>query len=196
MKKLGVFILISALLTFTAAMALAHDDDKNWERFTWGHFHGKYEMIGSGICNHSPEGWYDANNELNGPNPPFTPVDPNATWAANSTLRGTFQFKRNGTGTFTAINYISLLPGGNPVETISQYQVSQGPVVGSFTYKITNNGEIKIITGLGVVMTGMITTDQNIMTLVNANQILDLTTTPYMSYAIQNIARVLIRVGD
>jgi hypothetical protein len=191
MKKLAIFVLISALLTFTAAMALAHDDDHNWERF-----HGTYEMVASGICNHSTLGWNDAKGVLNGPNPPFTPVEGSKTWAANATMQATFLFKRDGTGTFTGTNYISLLPGGDPVKGISKYQVDQSPIAGKFKYETTHNGVITITTGGGVVMNGMITADRNTMNLVSVNQILDYTKTDYESYAINNMARVLIRVSD
>ena len=192
MKKLAIFVLITAHLTFTVAMALAHDDENNWKRF-----HGTYEMVASGICNHSTLGWNDANGDLNGPIPPFTPVKGSKTWAANATIQATFIFKSDGTGTITnGINYISLLPGGEPVEKISQYQADESLIAGIFKYSITHKGVITITTGGGTIMDGMITPDKKNMTLVNANQILDLTKTPYESYAIQNMIRVLIRVSD
>lgn len=31
---------------------------------------GTYEMVATGICNHSTKGWYDANHVKNGPTPP------------------------------------------------------------------------------------------------------------------------------
>jgi hypothetical protein len=198
MKKLAIFVLISVLLTFTAAMALAHDDDNNWDRFYGNRFHGTYEMVASGICNHSTGGWVDAKGVTNGPNPipPFTPVAGSKTWAANATMQATFLFKRDGSGTFAGTNYISLLPGGEPVNKIRHYQVSQSPIAGTFKYEITNNGVITITTGGGTVMNGMITADKNTMNLVSANQILDYTKSDYESYAINNMVRVLIRVSD
>ena len=45
-------------------------------------------------------------------------------------------------------------------------------------------------------MNGMITRDWNVINLVNANQILNLTGTPYKSYAIQNLVRILVRTSD
>jgi hypothetical protein len=196
MKKLALCMIISTILTFTAIIALAHDDDNNCNHSQWKRFHGTYEMIASGVCNHSTSGWTDAGNKLNGPTPPWIPVQGAQIWAAHSTIQGTVQFKRNGTGTLSGTNYISLLPGGQPIEGVKEYQVSQSPVSAAFTYEITNNGEITIITSGGLIMNGMITSDRKVINLVNANQILDLTKTPYKSYAIQNMIRVLTRVCD
>jgi hypothetical protein len=195
MKKLSIFMLISVLLTFWAAMALAHDDGNNWDRFHGNRFHGTYEMISSGICSHSTLGWTDKNGDVNGPVPPFTPVKDSVIWAANATIQATWLFNRNGTGTVSGTNYTSIYPGGDVVPTIGQSPIGFG-----FKYEITNNGAITVtITtppSIGFVMNGMITPDKNTMTLLSANQILDLTMTPYKSYAIQNTLRVLIRVGD
>jgi len=195
MKKLAIFVLISALLTFTAAMALAHDDDNNWERFHWKRFHGTYEMISSGICSHSTLGWVDAKSVTNGPNPPFTPVTNSVIWAATATAQATWIFNRGETGTVSGINYSSIYPGGGVVPT-----VGQGPFAFEFRYEITNNDAITVTvtTGpsKGLVMNGMITTDKNTMTLLSANQILDLRGTPYLSFAIHNTSRVLIKVGN
>jgi len=191
MKKLSVLTGAALLTTLViGSMAFA------WHWTWWDGFHGTYEMVASGICNHSTDGWLDKNGALNGPSPPWTPVAGSKIWAANATIQATVNFKRNGKGSLKGINYISLLPGGQPVDGIKDFQVSQGPVETDFTYEITNDGEITITTTGGTIMNGMITRDWNVINLVNANQILNLTGTPYKSYAIQNLVRILVRTSD
>ena len=191
MKKLSV-LACAALVSTLVFGSMAFAWHWNW----WDDFHGTYEMVASGICNHSTDGWLDKTGALNGPNPPWTPVAGSKIWAANATIQATVNFKRNGKGSLKGINYISLLPGGQPVDGIKDFQVSQGPVETDFTYEITNDGEITITTTGGTIMNGMITRDWNVINLVNANQILNLTGTPYKSYAIQNLVRILVRTSD
>jgi hypothetical protein len=157
---------------------------------------GTYEMVATGICNHSTKGWYDANHVKNGPTPPWTPIKGSHVWAANATMQGTVTFFSNHSGEiFPYTNYISLIPGGEPVAEIGRYQVSEDTFKSSFTYTMTGN-VITITTGGGTVMHGGISSDRKTMVLVNASQLMDYTKTEYKSWAIQNMIRVLVRTND
>lgn len=178
---------LAAMLVFGSAASAWY-----WQ---WKGFHGKYELVASGICNHSTDGWTDKDGVFNGPTPPWTPVKGSKIWASNATIQATVYFKRNGTGSLSGVNYISLLPGGDPVNGIAGQQVGIGPVGGEFKWEITNDGEITI-THPSHVMTGVVSPDWNVISVVNANQIQDLRKTPYESYAIQNLIRIFTRMGD
>lgn len=192
MKKLAIFVLISTLLTFTAAMALAHDDDNNWKNF-----HGTYEMISSGICLHSVDGWVESN-----PEPPptgdgfvgFKPVNASKVWAGTATARATWIFNHDGTGTVDGTNYASIFPGS----TVKAPYVAKSGFKFNFEYEITNNGVITV-TGTsgsanGIVMNGMLSIDNKIMTLLSTDQVQDFTAYG-LGFLINNNVRVLIKVG-
>jgi hypothetical protein len=157
---------------------------------------GTYEMVATGICNHSTKGWYDANNVKNGPTPPWTPIKGSHVWAANATMQGTVTFNSDGSGLiFPYTNYISLLPGGEPVPEIGRYPVSEAALKAGFTYTIAGN-MITITTGGGTIMHGGLSSDRKTMVLVNASQLMDYTKTEYKSWAIQNMIRVLVRTDN
>lgn len=192
MKKLTILVLISSFLTFTAAMALAHDNDNGFK-----HFNGTYEMISSGICLHSVDGWVEVNN----PPPPngngfvgFVPVDPKKVWAGTATARATWIFNRDGTGTADGKNYASIFPGGlkDSYEAESLFKFD-------FTYEITNNGVITVIGtsggAKGLVMNGMLSNDRKIMTLLSAAQIQNFSEAG-LGYLINNNMRILIKVSN
>ena len=122
MKKLSLIVIIAALSMFMSA-AVASDFGHSWWDFNPFHdFHGTYEMISSGICLHSKDGWKDASDTLNGTVPPFTPVAGSTVWAGTATARATWIFNKDGTGTVQGTNYASIFPGGD----ISPY-VAQSP---------------------------------------------------------------------
>jgi hypothetical protein len=192
MKKLIVFTMM-ALATIVMFSPTAFAGGDGGEKLV-----GTYEMVASGICNHSTLGWWDADHKKNGPKPPWRPIKGSQTWAANATMQGTVTFSADTVppGTISPYtNYISLLPGGDPVVEIARYQVSESPMGAKFNYVLTGN-VITITTLGGTVMHGGISSDRKTMTLVNASQILDLRETEYKSFAIQNMIRVLVRVSD
>lgn len=180
---------LAAMLVFGSAASAWY-----WQ---WKGFHGKYELVASGICNHSTKGWEDSlgTGEDGGSGPPFIPVKGSKIWAANATIQATVYFRRNGTGYLSGKNFISLLPGGDPVNGIANKQVDVGPVGGEFKWEITNDGEITI-THPSHIMTGVVSPDWNVISVVNANTIQDLRKTAYESYAIQNLIRIFTRMGD
>jgi hypothetical protein len=190
MKKLVIFVLISALLTFTAAKALAHDDDNNFK-----HFHGTYEMIASGSCIHSSTGytknvmgWWIA------------PLD-SIVYAGTTVANGTWIFKRDGTGTYSSIMYATVTP---PVQ---QPSLPILPIPGSirvfkddnvqFKFKVNAFGDITIneINNVNIEYTGSISIDKKQMILIDTPFIKGPFGAPFWSI-ICNTARTLIKVSD
>src|SRR5512137_2081266 len=86
-------VMLAATLVFGSMASASH---WSW----WYGFHGTYEMVASGICNHSTLGW----DETPGG---FIPKAGSKIWAANATIRGTIHFNRDGTGSLSGTNYIS-----------------------------------------------------------------------------------------
>ena len=167
MKKLTIFVLISVLLTFTAAMALAYDDDNGFKHFT-----GTYEMSASGSCIHSQNGYQQ--NALGW----YLPND-GVVYAGTTVSNGTWVFKKNGKGTYSYIMYATvtppveeppcLIPGGIRIFS-SLHQDAKGQDVNeyTFTYKITRSGNITIVTEEGDTLEGKISIDDNAITLFDA----------------------------
>jgi hypothetical protein len=178
--------------TFASA-AVASDFGHNWWHYNpFRHFSGTFEMISSGICLHSLDDWEQVNDPPNFVG--FVPKNPLKVWAGTATARATWIFKRDGTGTAEGKNYASIFPGSEikpPYEAESEFKFS-------FIYEITNKGEITV-TGTapehmkGHVLNGMISIDKNVMTLLSAAQVQDLSNKG-LGYLIHNNARVLIRV--
>jgi hypothetical protein len=195
MKRIALISIIVVLSTFMSA-AVASDFGHHWWNFNpFRNFNGTYEMISSGICLHSTGGWKNINEGQSGKFPYFVPTDGSEVWAGTATARATWIFKRDGTGTVSGTNYASIFPGGD-----KEPYVAQSPFAFAFKYEITNKGEITV-TGTspppapiyGHVLNGMISIDQNTMTLLSAAQVQDYTLFD-LGYLIHNNARVLIRV--
>jgi hypothetical protein len=171
MKRLAILVLISALLTFTAAMALAHDDDNGFK-----HFSGTYEMSASGSCIHSQNGYYQ--NPIGW----YLPND-GVVYAGTTVSNGTWIFKKNGTGTYSYVMYATvtppvkpppvqeppcLIPGGIRIFS-SSHNVNENVVNEyTFTYDITKFGDITIETEEGDTLEGSISIDKKTITLFDA----------------------------
>jgi hypothetical protein len=193
MKKFTIITLISVLLTFTAAMALAHDDHNKFKNF-----HGTYEMSASGSCIHSEkdftigtDGWYYANPG-------------GVIYAGTTAWSGTWTFKNGGKGTYSYVEYATVTP---PV------QQPDPPILGgirifsgnelNFTYEITPFGDITVkVTENGQVdtLSGSISADKKTMTLFDALRIKGPPPTspywnPYYKF-ICTATRTLIKISD
>ena len=190
MKKLVIFVLISALLTLTAAMALAHDDDNNFKKFR-----GTYKMIASGSCIHSEEGWVDANGDENSDAkvPPFYPINPSKVYVGNTVTSGTWIFNKGGTGTYTITNYATILPGSGFYPTTDPFLKTQKPPAQNFDFTVSPSGDITVKTG-GIELVGIISIDKKVMTLINGNQVQYFGTGLW--WTVCNSARTLIKVSD
>jgi hypothetical protein len=167
MKKLAILVLISALLTFTAAMALANDDNNGFK-----HFSGTYAMSASGSCIHSqneygPEtvGW-----------PGYSYINAGGIVYAGPTVsKGTYVFKKDGTGTYSYTMYATVtppvqapplpctIPGGIRIFSADDL---------TFTYEITPFGNITVKAmdenGEEDTLSGSISADKKTMTLFDA----------------------------
>jgi hypothetical protein len=74
MKKFALILIIAVMSTFASA-AVASDFGHNWWHYNpFRHFSGTFEMISSGICLHSLDGWEQVNDPPNFVG--FVPVDP------------------------------------------------------------------------------------------------------------------------
>jgi hypothetical protein len=161
MKKLLIFVLISALLTFTSAMALAHDDDNGFK-----HFNGTYEMSASGSCIHSQNS-YDI-NETNG----WYVAKDGIVYAGTTVSNGTWIFKKDGTGTYSYIMYATVTPPVQqpPCPIPGGIRIFSGDEL-TFTYKITSFGDITVKTIEGDTLYGSISPDKKTITLFDALRI-------------------------
>ena len=168
MKKLVIFVLISALLTFTAAMALANDNVNGFK-----HFSGTYEMSASGSCIHSQNGYvYDSASG-------WYAAKEGVVYAGTTVWNGSWVFKKNGTGTYSYILYATVtppvqpppcpIPGGIRVFN-SIHKDANGNDVSeyNFTYVITDFGDIVINTEEGDTLEGSISIDKKAITLFDA----------------------------
>jgi len=197
MKKLALIFGIVALFIFTSTpMASAQAPPPPSILGTW-------EMISSGICLHSVNGW-EASDPATDGYVGFKPKNPAKVWAGTATARATWTFSgtaASGTGSVVGTNYASIFPGA---EVPAPY-VGKDPYVGQsqfgfpFTWEITNNGVITV-TGTGgsangLVMNGMISSDRKIMTLLSAAQIQNFSAYG-LGYLIMNNMRILIKVDN
>jgi|OpeIllAssembly_1097287.scaffolds.fasta_scaffold648235_1 hypothetical protein len=183
MKKLALIVGIVAISTLmSASMALAQ-----------GYIAGTWEMISSGICLHSVDGWersVPATDGFNG----WKPVTPTKVWAGTATARATWVFKQDGKGTVQGTNYAAIFPGGYkaPYEAPSPFGFN-------FEYEITNGYEVTV-TGTsgsanGLVMNGMISIDKKVMTLLSASNVQNFSAWG-LGYLIMDNMRILIKVGN
>jgi hypothetical protein len=189
MKKLAILVLISAFLTFTAAKALAHDDDNGFK-----HFNGTYEMSASGSCIHSqnsfdlkPSGWY-------------VPKD-GVVYAGTTVSNGTWIFKKDGKGTYSYLMYATVTPPVKPPPSPclipGGIRIFSGDEL-TFTYQITPFGDITVKTIEGDTLSGSISPDKKTITLFDALWIkapAGADTCPWWSI-ICTATRTLIKVND
>ena len=176
MKKITFVLIIIALSIFMSAAAVSAGGH-GWKRF-----HGTYEMIANGTCLHSSLGYTDMVN------PPFVPIAGSVVYVGTTMAQATWTFKSNGEGTFSFINYVTILPGGGIGPLATQNEGFDIP----FTFDVTKYDEITVNSG-GIELTGRISIDRKTITLGSANQIQDFTGIG-LGYAICNTGRVLVRV--
>lgn len=195
MKKLLLIAGIVALFTLMSApMASAQVSPS---------IIGTWEMISSGICLHSVNGW-EASDPAKDGYVGFKPINPAKVWAGTATARATWTFSGTstaGTGTAAGTNYASIFPGAEvPAPYVGKNPyVGQNPFSFNFNWEITNNGVITV-TGTsgsanGLVMNGMISNDYKIMTLISAAQIQNFSGGG-LGYLIHNNMRILIKVNE
>ena len=191
MKKFALILIVSLLcmLPFTASAG-----SKGWKNFQ-----GTYEMIASGSCVHSVEGWMDSSEppkyNFEVVKPPFFPADPDKVYVATTVTYGTWTFNKDGTGTFTLTNYATIFPGS---EILDPQLLEQHPS-GAFTFTVSPFGDITVTLGnqtFGFVeLMGNISNDKKTMTLISANQVQDFNTIG-LYWTVCNTARTLIKVND
>ncbi len=203
MKKLSLIVIITTLTMFMSA-AVASDFRNGWwwNNNPFQYFHGTYEMIASGSCAHSGDGWKDSSDppkyNLNAEKPPFFPVDPSKFYVGTTVAFGTWTFNKDGTGTYTVTNYATILPGSNFYDPANGILLEQHPQA-NFTFTVSPFGDITVTTGnptIGIVeLIGSISNDKRTMTLISANQVQNLNGI-HLYWAVCNTARTLIKVSD
>jgi hypothetical protein len=182
-------------------MALAKDDQDNFKNFQ-----GTYEMSASGSCIHSQNGytqngagWYLPNDGV--------------VYAGTTVSNGTWIFKKKGTGTYSYLMYATvtppikpppvqeppcLIPGGIRIFS-SSHKVGENIVNEfTFTYNITNFGDITIETEEGDTLEGSISIDKKTITLFDTlreKAPAGATTCPWWTI-ICSATRTLIKVHD
>jgi hypothetical protein len=194
MKKLALILIVSVLCMSPFTASAGHNG--------WKNFQGTYEMIASGSCAHSGDGWYDSSDptkyNLEAETPPFYPVDPSRIYVGTTVAYGTWTFNKDGTGTYAVTNYATILPGSGFYDSTKPFLLEQHPS-GAFTFTVSPFGDITVTTGnqaIGFVeLIGSITNDKKTMTLISANQVQDFNAFG-LYWAVCNTARTLIKVSD
>jgi hypothetical protein len=186
MKKLSLIVIITTLTMFMS-VAVASDSGKGWwwTNNPFQYFHGTYDMIASGSCIHSENG-YDADH---------SPIAPGKVYVGTTVASGTWTFYRGGSGKYTITNYATIIPTTDATGKLGIRKTTFTDV--SFTYEITSFGDITVHAG-GIDLIGSISIDRNTMTLLSADniQVFSDPPGPPLWYTICNTARTLIRVGD
>jgi hypothetical protein len=183
MKKVTVLMTIATLAIFMIPVIGSADDHDHG----WKHFHGTYQMSGSGSCLHSSVAYYqDAKTGR------WTAPDPKQAYAGTTVLSGTWVFE-NGGGTYSQTIYATILPGGDVTIPVEVRVLAAKDV--AFTYEITPSGDITVTqTNNGIQSFGSISIDKKAMTLLTANNVQQLPA-PF-GYTICNTARTLIKVDE
>jgi len=182
MKKLAVFLMITAVALLAAGMASAEDRA----------IAGKYAMSASGSCLHSEREYFqnaDRNNWWTVPNGSHV-------YAGVTVANGTWIFKNDLTGTYSQTIYATILPGGHvPVPVIPvEVRVLAAKDV-AFHYVITSSGDITVTQDDNHIQSfGSISNDEKTMTLLTANNVQNFPA-PFW-YTICNTERTLIKVGE
>jgi hypothetical protein len=195
MKKLVIFVSILAILTFTAAVALAHDDNKDWR-----YFHGTYKMIATGNCLHSITG-FDGGPTTENPYAPYIPKSDADTWGATTMAVGTWDFYRNGKGYAEIINYPTDFPPGSPYGGWGE-RARAGLIKYDFVYDINRDVITITLTNHDTqkpagVLTGSISADRITLIIPTERALANYTeSAPPLYWAVCSIARTFIRVSD
>jgi hypothetical protein len=183
MKKLSLIVLITTLtISMSAAVASDFGSGWWWNNNPFQYFHGTYEMIASGSCIHSENG-YDAKH---------SPITPGKVYVGTTVASGTWTFNRGGSGKYTITNYATIIPTADATPPLGIRVATFTDV--TFTYEITPFGDITVRAG-GIDLIGSISIDRNTMTLLSANNVQNFGGEPYW-FTICNTARTLIKVGD
>jgi hypothetical protein len=206
--RIGLFCFLA--LFVANGIGLAGDDGLRNHRF-YG-LHGTYAMTGTGSCIHSdPSGFTAIPNPI-GYNPDGTPkwlnsVDASGTASYSATLliEGTFEFKRNGTGTFVGLNTASVFAGGitpfpelqlrrfllGKPETpaIVSYEIKEGGVI---TGTITDPANKNSVTPFS----GRVSIDGRTVMLNTVNNFTIAEDGKVAATVICNVARLLMKIDD
>jgi len=189
MKRLALIVIIAALCILPVT-ASAGDNG-------WKNFQGTYEMIASGNCIHS----------LNGFNETTLKANPGVVYAGTTAWIGTWKFNKDGTGTYSDKFYATVTPP--PLaETVA---AGVSPVIGGirtfedndvpFTFTVNAFGDITIneipttSNGYPVEYTGSISTDKKQMHLIDTPRIKGPFGYPFWSL-ICSTARTLMKVSE
>lgn len=196
MKKLSLIVIITTLTMFmSAAVASDSHNGWQWDYNPFRHFHGTYEMVASGSCSHSMEGWIGGNGKENlEATPPLKPKDPSKLYVGTTVTHGTWFFYKDGSGEFTFTNYATILPGGSYPTTDPYIKTQTPPTSTPFTFVVDSSGDITVTAG-SIQIIGTISMDKNTMILSSGNQVQDFTGAG-LGWAVCNSARTLIKVGD
>jgi hypothetical protein len=172
MKKLAIVMIIAALCILPV-IASAQS------------VQGKYNMIASGSCIHSENG-YDPETVINPVLTVITAKSPGIVYAGTTVMDGTWNFD---TKKVTYTNYATVTPP--PTGGISGgIRVFYFEDV-DFTYEV--NGQDIIISSQGLDLIGTISSNKDVITLLSANTVQDFGITPYWQ-TICNTVRTLIKV--
>ena len=181
MKRILAIVAVAAFSTLLST-AVASDSGQGWwwASKPFKYFQGTYEMIASGSCIHSENGYDDKHSPL-----------PGKVYAGTTVATGTWIFNRGGKGTYSFTNYATILPSADATGKlgIRKFTFTDLP----FTYEITPFGDITVHAG-GIDLIGSISIYRNTITLLSADniQLFD----PPLWHTICNTARTLIRVSD
>ena len=181
MKRILAIVAVAAFSTLLST-AVASDSGQGWWWVSkpFKYFQGTYEMIASGSCIHSENGYDDKHSPL-----------PGKVYAGTTVANGTWIFNRGGKGTYSFTNYATILPSADATPPLGIRVLIRNNL--PFTYEITPFGDITVHAG-GIDLVGSISIDRNTMTLLSANQVQKFDSPLW--FTICNTARTLIKVDD
>jgi hypothetical protein len=203
MKKLALIGIIAALSTLmTVAMTSAWDEHIDW----WA-LQGTYEMIATGSCLHSTNGFDEVL-----PGPAFVPKAGSTVWGATTTAVATWVLYYDGTGYIAGINYPIDFPPGSPGppggsawgprarQAGLNYDIKYHASGNDITFEVFLPASIDPPRAQYTVKIGewegSVSFAKQTITVPTVNQVFNLTTSaPPLYWAVCNTARVLIRVG-
>lgn len=163
---------------------------------------GTYEMIATGSCLHSTDGFTSGSN-IHGTY--YTPIEyeDTITWGATTRIEATWVFYGNRTGSFSGTNYIIDFPPGSPGPPGGPAwgpRARQCPVGATITYEV-DGSDITIRLPNGTLLQGSISLDKKNITLLSPNELFNYTVAPLpelkaLYHAVCNTSRILIKVGN
>jgi len=166
MKKITAILCIVFLSLFIST-SIGSADYKGWSRFS-----GVYEMRANGSCLHSTNGFDQTEDGFWIPKSNSPRV-----WGATIMAYGIWEFKRDGSGEASGMNYVIDFQPGSPNGIPPETNSGDGPKVRdnsfefSFKFEVEHNGSININVGPNYFeLDGMVSKNRKTITIDSVYQ--------------------------